>query len=121
MTPKQVYEGLTPDESPVMAGVRSGRVPYAQLRELVDHHAVRRILVSSDHFGLLPIDRGSARRRLKDSADRDRVSWFEERAGGSLEVSVTMQPVQNVKHPCYELWIHTIGVWKDDKVFQFPY
>lgn len=112
MTPRELFESLPEPER--AHGSRDGRIKIADLLAVVKHHQMRSILVSTENFGLVSLDKAAVLRRLNDSYFQKRIEKIESEKQVVVEASIFIDRIDNVKHEAYRISIHTIGAWNGD-------
>lgn len=119
MKPKDAYNSFSPvDEAGAMIPSyfsRQGRIPFDKLLDLVEHHSMREVSVSTAHFGLVECPKHRVMHTMKSDYFLRRIERLKQR--GPVEVSIAITRVQRVKIDAYRMSIHTIGVWDGETIW----
>ena len=116
LTPREAFAGFSAFKDDGVTLLerwqgRTGRVPIEQLANLVDHHTMRTVSVSTENFGLVECPKAQVLRRLRDDWFLRRVKRVEDEKGVKVEASVSIHRLDRVKHEAYRMSIQTIGGW----------
>ena len=124
ITPRELYDSVSA-EKPYSS--RMTRVPLEELDALVSHHTCRNIKVRTEHFGLASMETRQVQYRLRDefflkmaSKTLSQVHAKYPDVPLKLEVSVSIDKIDRVKHEAYRICIFSIGVWHDGSVWSVP-